>query len=347
MIERFAENPLLTPADAVASRPDMTVSGVFNPGAARLGEDTILLVRVAERPVFEPGFVASAALDPEAPGKIAVRRFSLTDPELDARDPRFFVYRGRSYPTSLSHLRLARSADGRNFELSPVPTLFPAGENEAFGIEDARLLRVGEWYYVSYVAVSERGALTRLARTKDFAAFERLGTLFPPDNKDVALFPAQAGGRHWALHRPCTEYPGIWIASSADMLDWGGHRFLLGTRAGMWDGARVGGGAEPLLTERGWLALYHGAALDADGRPRYALGAALLDANEPWKVSRRAEKPFLTPEGPAETEGFMPNVLFNNGLVDRGDGTVDLYYGAADERVCGARLDLAALLKTL
>jgi predicted GH43/DUF377 family glycosyl hydrolase len=73
----------------------------------------------------------------------------------------------------------------------------------------------------------------------------------------------------------------------------------------------------------------------------------LLDLDEPWRVLARCQKPFLAPEAPYETKGFMPNVVFHNGLVDRGDGKVDLYYGAADETTCGATLDVNALLETL
>jgi predicted GH43/DUF377 family glycosyl hydrolase len=43
----------------------------------------------------------------------------------------------------------------------------------------------------------------------------------------------------------------------------------------------------------------------------------------------------------------MPGVVFHNGLVDNGDGSLTLYYGAADSTVCGAIADLDSLMKTV
>jgi predicted GH43/DUF377 family glycosyl hydrolase len=111
----------------------------------------------------------------------------------------------------------------------------------------------------------------------------------------------------------------------------------------MWDSERVGCGAAPIRTARGWLELYHA----SDENTRYCTGALLLDLERPWKVIARSREPFLFPEAPYETQGFMPNVVFHNGLTDNGDGTLTLYYGAADDKTCGAIVSIEAILASL
>jgi predicted GH43/DUF377 family glycosyl hydrolase len=346
MIERFASNPLITPTDVKPSGPEMEVMCAFNAGAARLGEETLLLLRVAERPVPREGTVATAFLDPEKPGAYRILRVPLDDPALDFTDPRVFEYRGALYLTSISHLRVARAADGEHFTVEPAPALTPEGSLEAYGIEDPRITRLGEWYYVNYSAISLRGVCTALARTRDFRSWERLGVIFAPDNKDIAIFPERLGGRYWCFHRPSMKQlgsPSMWLASSENLLDWGGHRHLLGPRPGRWDSERVGCGAPPVRTAAGWLQFYHASDTDVI----YRMGAVLLDGEEPWRIRARSAEPLLSPEAQYEREGVMPNIVFHNGLVERGDGTADLYYGGADTVTCGARVDLAAVLERL
>jgi predicted GH43/DUF377 family glycosyl hydrolase len=54
--------------------------------------------------------------------------------------------------------------------------------------------------------------------------------------------------------------------------------------------------------------------------------------------------PFFSPEARYETTGFLPHVIFHNGLVENGDGTLTLYYGAGDGKTCGARVSIADIL---
>lgn len=96
-------------------------------------------------------------------------------------------------------------------------------------------------------------------------------------------------------------------------------------RPGMWDSGRIGGGAVPIKTDRGWLELYHGAT---PGH-RYCMGAVLLDLNDPAKVIARSDKPILEPEADYEKEGFFGDVVFSCGVLVEGD-TVKMYYGVAD-----------------
>lgn len=345
MIQRFPENPLIVPKDVKPSRPDFEVLCAFNPGATLFDGTRLLLVRVAERPRQEKGYVSTVITNQET-GDLKVLRYKLDDPDLDASDPRVIRYRGVNYLTSLSHLRTATSKDGSNFTISPEPTLIGSGLYETYGIEDARITKLEDAYYINYTGVSALGVVTCLARTRDFQSFERLGVIFGPDNKDVAIFTEKIAGRHYTLHRPAVKHLGnlaIWMASSDNLLDWGRHQAIIGPRPGKWDSERVGAGASPIRTSEGWLELYHG----CDENTRYCTGALLLDLEKPWEVVARSEEPFLVPEAPYERQGLLPDIIFHSGLIDNADGTVDLYYGGGDFLTCGCRVSIQEILDTL
>jgi predicted GH43/DUF377 family glycosyl hydrolase len=134
----------------------------------------------------------------------------------------------------------------------------------------------------------------------------------------------------------------IWIASSPDLIRWGGHRCIAATRPGTWDCERIGAGAAPIQTEQRWLEIYHG----ADAKSRYCLGAMLLDLADPTRVIARSQKPILEPTAPYEQTGFFGHVVFTNGHIMRGD-EITVYYGAADSVVCGATFSIKSLLDSL
>lgn len=344
-IQRFSNNPLFTPVDLKPSQPGVEIMCAFNPAATLFRGKRLLMLRVAEKAVAEPGCVATPVFDPET-NSVQIKQFRLDDPDMEMSDPRAFTHRGTLYLTSLSHFRVATSEDGITFTIDPKPTLFPFGPYEAYGIEDARITILDGEYYINYTAASNRGIVTSLARTRDFITFERLGIIFGPDNKDVALFPEKINGRYQAFHRPAVKHAGelsIWTASSENLLDWGRHEIVISPRNDSWDCGRVGAGAPPVKTSQGWLSLYHA----GDQNSRYCLGALLLDLETPWKVLARSSEPFFLPEAPYELEGFMPSVVFHNGTIDLGDGTLELYYGGADLVTCGARVKTCDLLAHL
>ena len=136
----------------------------------------------------------------------------------------------------------------------------------------------------------------------------------------------------------------IWLASSPDGIHWGNHKCLIQTRKGKWDSARVGAGAAPIKTEKGWLEIYHG----ANQKHQYCLGAILLDLNDPSIVLARTEEPIMIPTASYELTGFFGNVVFTNGHILQPDGdTITVYYGASDEFVCGAHFSLREILSFL
>jgi predicted GH43/DUF377 family glycosyl hydrolase len=110
----------------------------------------------------------------------------------------------------------------------------------------------------------------------------------------------------------------------------------------MWDSVRIGAGADPIRTDQGWLAIYHG----ANESNLYCLGLMLFDLNEPERLIARSVHPVMVPTAPYEAVGFFGGVVFTNGHVLDGD-TVTVYYGAADDTVCGAIFSIRTLLASL
>lgn len=342
--ERFEQNPLLKPEDLRPSVSGMEVACLLNPGVFRYRDKVWLLVRVAERPVPTAGKVSFPVL--RADGRLEILEFDASDPRLDLGDPRVIGFDGRDYLTTLSHLRLLSSSDGIVFaEDKEYRPLWGSGELETYGIEDCRVARLGDAWYLTYTQVSANGVGVGLRTTRDWKRFDHHGMILPPHNKDCALFEEKIGGKYYALHRPSSPQLGgnfIWLAESPDLLHWGGHRCLAHTREGCWDSARIGAGASPIRTPVGWLVIYHGATQEN----RYCLGGLLLDLDEPWRVLARSEQPIMEPLTQYETEGFFGQVIFTNGHIVEGDH-VTLYYGAADSVICAARMSIAGILASM
>jgi beta-1,2-mannobiose phosphorylase / 1,2-beta-oligomannan phosphorylase len=347
---RPPQNPILTPASVAPSRPELHVLGVFNPGVTRHDGDVLLLLRVAESaPAASHREVTAPVYDAHS-DRLEIKRWSRDAKGVDTSDPRTVTVDGRTWLTSLSHLRVARSADGIHFEVERSPALSPANEYESFGIEDPRITLIDGLYWINYTAVSPHGIATGLASTTDFKTFHRHGIIFPPNNRDVTIFPDRIDGRFVALHRPMPEGIGhvaMWAASSADLLSWGAHRLVASSRDGSWDDAKIGGGAVPFLVHAGgvagWLAIYHGVTRSP---LTYSLGALLLDARDPTRVLARSREPILSPEAPYEREGFFGGVVFTCGVLAEGD-VVRVYYGAADGVTAVADLSLEDILAGL
>ena len=340
---RFEHNPLLTPKNIKPSRNDMVVECLLNPGVFRFDKKIWLLVRVAERLKQTEGTIRVAM---QRDGEIKILQFSKSDPYLDFSDARKVHYKGNDYLTSLSHLRLMCSDDGKKFRVAEdYNPIFGNGELEDYGIEDCRVTEINGIFFLTYTMVSSSGVGVGLIQTRDWKRFDRKGMILPPHNKDCAIFEEKIRDRYFALHRPSSPELGgnyIWIAESPDTIHWGHHKCIAKTREGTWDSTRIGAGCSPIQTPNGWLAIYHG----ADEQNRYCLGALLLDRTDPSHVIARSESPIMEPTEPYELNGFFGNVIFTNGHLVVGD-KLQLYYGASDEVVCGAELSIKEILSSL
>lgn len=344
LAHRFPENPLLMPKDLKPSVEGLQIISLLNPGVFRFKGKTWLLVRVAEGVTQKEGVIYFPALN--ATGNTEIIEVPLNDPDLIATDARVISYKGLDYLTTVSHLRILSSDDGIHFLEPPLnASLFGKGYLERFGIEDCRVSQIDDTYYLTYTAVSDNGVGVGLKTTKDWQHYESGGMILPPHNKDCAIFEEKVKGKYYCLHRPSSKEIGgnyIWLAESSDARQWGNHQCLIKTRPGMWDSARVGAGAAPIRTEDGWLEIYHG----ANSEHQYCLGAFMLDLNDPSKVIGRTKDPIMVPTGAYELSGFFGYVVFTNGHIVDGD-QLTIYYGAADEFVCGAHFSIQEILSKL
>lgn len=343
MIKKHEKNPIIKPADVKPSREGYKVLGAFNPGAVMFGDEIFLLLRVAESCEPKEGYIRIPVYKFEAGRSYPdIMEFREDDPDVSLKDTRGVVYKGEDCLSTLSHIRLAKSKDGINFEIEEKPFIYPVDETEKYGCEDARITYLNGKYYINFTIISEDSWSTALGVTKDFKGIERKGIIFHPENKDVAIFPERVNGKYIALHRPNNSGFGkasIWYSESPDLIHWGNHKCIARPRKMMWESMKIGGGAPPIKTSEGWLIIYHGKGDNS----LYSLFCLLLDLKEPYKIVKRAETPLLTPTKPFETEGFFRNVVFSNGVVEK-DGKVYIYYGAADESVGLAVTDIDSLL---
>lgn len=344
--KRFSKNPLLSPNDLKPSLPGLEITCLLNPGVFQFQSKTWLLVRVAERPHQKDNIISFPILTDT--GTMEIIEIPKGHPDLDDSDARSVNYKGVDYLTTLSHLRLLCSDNGEDFyEPEGYPKLTGEGKYETFGIEDCRVAFIGDTYHLTYTAVSSNGVGVGYRTTKDWKNFQSHGMIFAPHNKDCAIFEEKINGLYYTLHRPSSPEIGgnyIWIASSPDGIHWGNHKCILHTRKGAWDSARVGAGAAPIKTDKGWLEIYHG----ANKKNQYGLGAILLDLNDPSKVLAQTVEPIMFPTETYELSGFFGHVVFTNGHIVHPDGdTITVYYGAADEFVCGAYFSLKEILSLL
>jgi predicted GH43/DUF377 family glycosyl hydrolase len=310
----------------------------------------VLVVRVAERPKERrEGFTGLPRVET---GFGPVVDWVPND-ELEVLDPRVVRRKadGLVRLTFLSYLRVVRCGDGRSVREIGEGHLWPVGPLEEYGVEDARITPLGDRFAITYVCVSRHGAATALATTTDFATFERHGVIFCPENKDVVLFPGQIERHYIALHRPngATPFtrPEMWIAKSPDLIHWGQHQ-RMSVGGGSSETGRVGAGPPPIRTADGWLAIYHGNRQPT--RPGevgvYSAGALLLDPIDPGRVLNRTSEPFFAPQADFERSGFVPDVVFPTGIVERGDSLL-IYYGAADSCTAVVEFATADLLAAL
>lgn len=295
-LRRFAKNPLLVPITTPSHWWE--AKAVFNPAAAIYKKKIYLLYR--------------------AVGKVGVSNLGLAI----LKDP--FTVRKRL----------------------PLPVLETEPDNpyERLGIEDPRISFLEDKYRVVYTATSLYPAKKRpylwshsgtpwrirlsLVETSDFTHWQRRGIILPEiDSKDGALFPEKIKGKYALLHR---IYPDIWLSFSENLYRFPKGKVLCKPRKGFWDNERIGAGAPPVKTDKGWLLFYDGVSQKKREKFTYHLGILLLDLKDPGKILYRSPEPILSPEMSYEKKGgLVDNVVFTCGTVEW-QGKYYVYYGAGD-----------------
>ncbi len=221
--------------------------------------------------------------------------------------------------------------------------LFPVSTAERSGVEDVRFLPFEDGERVefrgTYTAYDGRSIASHLVTTPDFRTFTT-SRLFGPAARDkgMALFPRRVGGALLTVARRSRD--SLVIASSTDGLWWEDAGVVHQPRR-PWELIQLGTGAPPLATPEGWLVITH-----AVGPVRhYALGAMLLDLEDPLRVRGILREPLLTPTD-EERIGYVPNVVYTCGALVHG-GLVLLPYGCSDSSVRFATIPLEPLLDRL
>ena len=242
--------------------------------------------------------------------------------------------------TGRSIIGLAESGDGYSFLVHDRPFITPATdgvfrEYEAFGVEDPRISCIEGEYYITYSAYSKHGVRIGLAKTRDFTSIERISLITEADYRNVVLFPEKINGRYVRLDRPHSEISpwAIWISYSRDLIYWGESECIMTPAPYHWDEMKIGPGATPIKTAQGWLSIYHGVFPTMDGCV-YRLGVALHKLDDPAIVLGVGDSWILQPEEPWEISGYVHNVVFTCGAIPEDDGTVKIYWGAADSVMC-------------
>lgn len=290
----------------------------------------------------------------------------------------YLLYRAAGNDSDHSiHMGLAVSSNGYDFyRTSDSPVFSPSSDGPDAGcVEDARIVKFDKTFFITYAfrpfppgeywkfppgEVKQyhvarfapdflRKNITNsgLAISEDLKNFRRLGriTVSNIDNRDVVLFPEKIDNQFFLLHRPkewtgqdygC-DYPGIWMSCSYDLLNWRKDRLLIKGEES-WE-QKIGGGPPPLLTEAGWLLLYHG----VDALEVYRMGVLLLDKNDPFKIIARSRNSIMEPDQEYEKKGFYNNCVFPTGNVIV-DDTLFIYYGGADKYCCLATVKVDDIL---
>lgn len=250
-----------------------------------------------------------------------------------------------------SIIGLAESENGFSFRVREKPFLVPATEGrfaeyEEFGVEDLRICAMeGEDYLLTYSAYSRHGVRVALARTKDFGQIERVAMISQPDMRNVVIFPGKFEGRYARLDRPHSEISpwSICISYSPDLIHWGDSKVVMKPVPYHWDEMKIGPGATPFRTDKGWLHIYHGVFQTMSGAV-YRLGVALHDLDDPSKILGVSDDWILQPEDPWEITGYVSNVVFTCGAVPEDDGSVKIYWGGADTVMCAGTAQIDDLV---
>ncbi len=319
MIHRFSENPILT-----KDQVPFDASLVFNAGVAKWGGRYVMLFR--------------------------------NDYGFDSRDATF----------EGTNLGVAFSADGIKWEVerepcvvNPGPLIDPRDTSKIHRVYDPRLTVIDGRCYACLAVDTAYGICGAVAVTDDLRSLDIL-SISAPDNRNMVLFPEKVNGVFKRFERPMPIYGrgkpeafDLWMADSPDLRYWGNHQCILGSEQVAYCNNKIGPGAPPIKTDRGWLALIHSVWKD-DEQPlhgwelhpwtkQYSAALMLLDLDDPSKVLGISREPLLSPAETYEIEGFR-EAIFPTGAILEDNGEVKIYYGAADTVICLATAQLDDLL---
>ncbi len=252
--------------------------------------------------------------------------------------------------TGRSIIGLAESINGYDFVVRNTPFMIPSEEPyfkdyEQYGVEDPRITKIDDSYYITYSAYSKFGVRIGLAKTVDFQEVSRIAFITQADYRNTVIFPEKINNEYVKLDRPHSDISpwSIWISYSPDLIHWGKSKVIMKPVKYHWDEMKIGAGAPPIKTERGWLNIYHGVFPTMDGSV-YRLGVALHDLEDPSNLLGVGDEWILQPEDPWEITGYVHNVVFTCGAVPEPNGDVKIYWGGADTVMCVGTANIDTLV---
>jgi predicted GH43/DUF377 family glycosyl hydrolase len=299
--------------------------------------------RASETPVVSPegsGWESAGTFNP-AVVKTAENKFVM-------------LYRAQD-AEGTSRIGYAESTDGIHFRRRAEPVLSPETDYEKDGgVEDPRLQKFGDTFYLTYTGYNKKDAQLCLAMSKDLIHWERQGVILPAYKgnwnvawtKSGAIVPEKIRGKYWMywLGTAADKTDQMGLSYSDDLIHWteATKNPVLARRPGKFDSRVVEPGPPPILTPEGIVLVYNG----ADDKLVYRTGVVVFDRGDPRKVISRTDQPVFAPEKEWEKVGQVPNVVFVEGMLLREarfleDGTelkpprksFLLYYGGADKFV--------------
>ena len=259
---------------------------------------------------------------------------------IKAGDKIVMLYRAQD-AKGVSRLGYADSTDGVHFTRRPKPVLSPEADYEkGGGVEDPRLVRFGDTYYLTYTGYNTKDAQLCLATSRDLIHWERKGVILPAYKgnwntgwtKSGAIVPEKIDGKYWMYFLGTTpdKNDQMGLAYSTDLIHWteATKTPVLPRRPGQFDSRVVEPGPSPIMTSEGIVLIYNG----ADDKLVYRTAVAVFDRKDPRKLLYRSDAPLFSPQEDWEKVGQVPNVVFVEGMLQQGKRYL-FYYGGADKYV--------------
>lgn len=250
----------------------------------------------------------------------------------------------------IHRLWLARSKDGYNFEIEPEPIEWPEPDptHPETCTYDPRITKIGDEYIILYASdLLQNDVRVGIVKTKDFKHYERICIGSELGNRNGALFPEKLDDLYVRFDRPFGNELSpcyMWVSFSPDLVFWGKSKPVTYKGKPFQDGFKMGAGAVPIKTYKGWLEIYHTVSTTCNGFV-YRLKACLLDLEDPSKIIGYTKDFLLWPEHEYEMKGRVMNVVFTCNAILEEDGTVKIYYGAADTNIGLAEGKLDDIIK--
>jgi len=299
---RCERNPILTKENW-----HYKIGTVFNPGAVRLNNEVLLLVRAEDKQGYSHLTIARSK-DGRTDWKVDEK--PTLEPDINQGEAKI----------GLEDPRIVWLEDRQEYIITCV-SFFEGVAGTPPGIS--------------------------LRATKDFVEFEHLGQQLIPPNKDASLFPKTIKEQYVLINRPVVDgKEDIWVSFSKDLKSWGKDRVLLSTRPRTWDCNKVGLGPPPIETSEGWLIIYHGTRVTSSGS-LYRVGLALLDLETLEVIRRSRDWVFGPEENYERVGDVPNVVFPCGTVVDEKTNELLVYYGAADAAVALATANLDDILDYL